>query len=97
MSMNTIAIDSNIYKGAEMYAKLHNISVEHLVETLLKQFQSVSVKSQSFVESADSYLDALDEKLMCETFEMAHQDYLDGHFVPNSQVVDYIKGELGWK
>ena len=25
--MNTIAIDSNIYKGAESYAKLHNISV----------------------------------------------------------------------
>ena len=24
--MNTIAIDSNIYKGAESYAKLHNIN-----------------------------------------------------------------------
>lgn len=95
--MTTIAIDSNIYKGAEMYAKLHNISVEHLVETLLKKLQTVSVKSQTSVESVESYLDALDENLMCETFEMAHQDYLDGHFISNSQVVDYIKGELGWK
>lgn len=25
--MNTIVIDSNIYKGAESYAKMHNISV----------------------------------------------------------------------
>ena len=30
--MNTISIDSNIYKGAELYAKLHNISVEAVIE-----------------------------------------------------------------
>ena len=30
--MNTIAIDSNIYKGAESYAKLHNISVTAAIE-----------------------------------------------------------------
>lgn len=35
--------------------------------------------------------------MMRETFELAHQDYLDGYFVPNSQLVDYIKGELRWK
>ena len=55
------------------------------------------MNTKSSVESAENYLDVLDENLMRETFEMAHQDYLDGHFVPNSQVVDYIKGELGWK
>ena len=32
MIMNTIAIDSNIYQGAEMYAKLHNISVRDVIE-----------------------------------------------------------------
>lgn len=57
----------------------------------------MSMNIKSSVESAESYLDALDENLMRETFELAHQDYLDGHFVSNSQVVDYIKGELGWK
>lgn len=57
----------------------------------------MSMNTKSSVESAESYLDALDENLMRETFELAHQDYLDGHFVSNSQVVDYIKGELGWK
>ena len=56
-----------------------------------------SMNTISSVESAESYLDVLDENLMRETFELAHQDYLDGHFVSNSQVVDYIKGELGWK
>lgn len=30
--MNTISIDSNIYKGAELYAKLHKISVETVIE-----------------------------------------------------------------
>ena len=30
--MNTITIDSNIYKGAEMYAKLHKISIEAAIE-----------------------------------------------------------------
>ena len=57
----------------------------------------MSMNTKSSVESAESYLDALDENLMRETFELAHRDYLDGHFVSNSQVVDYIKGELGWK
>ena len=30
--MNTITIDSNIYKSAELYAKLHKISVEDVIE-----------------------------------------------------------------
>ena len=49
----------------------------------------MSMNTKSSVESAESYLDVLDENLMRETFELAHQDYLDGHFVSNSQLVDY--------
>lgn len=30
--MNTIAIDSKIYEGVEKYAKLHNITVDDVVE-----------------------------------------------------------------
>ena len=48
----------------------------------------MSMNTKSSVESAESYLDVLDENLMRETFELAHQDYLNGHFVSNSQVVD---------
>lgn len=33
---NTITIDHNIYRGAEMYAKLNNISIKEVVETSLK-------------------------------------------------------------
>lgn len=51
----------------------------------------MSMNTKSSVEPAESYLDVLDENLMRETFELAHQDYLDGHSVSNSQVVDYIK------
>lgn len=34
-NMNTISIDPNLYKGAELYAKLHNISIKSLVEKAL--------------------------------------------------------------
>ena len=37
--MTTIAIDSNIYIGAEEYAKAHNVSVRELVENFLKGIQ----------------------------------------------------------
>lgn len=36
--MNTIAIDSNIYKGAESYPKLHNISVAAAIEKAIPLF-----------------------------------------------------------
>lgn len=95
--MKTISIDSDIYKGAEMYAKLHNISVERLVENFLLTFQKPSSEIETVAEDSDEFLDALDEDLMKQTFEAAHQDYLAGRCIPNSQMVDYIKSELGWK
>ena len=36
--MNTIVIDSNIYKGAESYAKMHNISVTAAIEKAISMF-----------------------------------------------------------
>ena len=95
--MNTITVDSNIYRGAEIYAKLHNISVDRLVEKFLLSFQKPSSEIETIPEASDNFLDALDEDLMKQTFEAAHQDYLAGRCIPNSQVVDYIKSELGWK
>ena len=94
--MSTITVDSKIYRGAEIYAKLHNISVDSLVEKFLMKFQIFS-ESETASKESDEVLDALDENLMRKTFEAAHQDYLSGRCVPNSQVVDYIKSELGWK
>ena len=94
--MSTITVDSKIYRGAEIYAKLHNISVDSLVEKFLMKFQ-ISSESETVSKESDDVLDALDENLMRKTFEAAHQDYLSGRCVPNSQVVDYIKSELGWK
>lgn len=34
--MNTIVIDTNIYKSAEIYAKMHNISIKELVEKAIQ-------------------------------------------------------------
>ena len=36
--MNTISIDTNIYRGAEIYAQLHNISITELAEKALLKF-----------------------------------------------------------
>jgi len=44
--MNAIVIDKQIYKGAETYAKMHNISVKALVEKAILNI--VGQKVQSF-------------------------------------------------
>lgn len=44
--MNTITIDSNIYQGAEKYAKLHNVNLKKLVEDFLMKLQMPSVETQ---------------------------------------------------
>lgn len=41
--MNTITVDSNIYKGAEWFAKRHHTSVEKMVEDFLSKF-SISME-----------------------------------------------------
>ena len=33
--MNTISIDSNVYKGAEIYARLHNTNVKDFIENAI--------------------------------------------------------------
>ena len=37
LEIHHLSIDSNIYKGAEMYAKLHNVSLRQLVENFLSK------------------------------------------------------------
>ena len=56
--MNTIAIDSNIYKGAESYAKLHNISVTAAIEKAVSLFLQKVQSKQKLLETAE-FNDAL--------------------------------------
>ena len=56
--MNTIAIDSNIYKGAESYAKLHNISVTAAIEKAISLFLQKVQPKQKLLETAE-FNDAL--------------------------------------
>ena len=44
--MNTISVDSNIYRGAELYAKLHNLSLGQMVEKYLLRFQVPTARKQ---------------------------------------------------
>ena len=51
--MNTIAINSKTYEGAEMYAKLHNISVSDAVEkAVLLLIEKVQAKKK-FTDTAE--------------------------------------------
>ena len=56
--VNTIAIDSNIYKGAESYAKLHNISVTAAIEKAISMFLQKVQPKQRLLET-DEFKDAL--------------------------------------
>lgn len=56
--MNTIAIESNIYKGAESYAKLHNISVTAAIEKAISLFLQKVQSKQKLLETAE-FNDAL--------------------------------------
>lgn len=95
--MSTITIDSKIYESAALYAKLHNMSVDHLVETLLKKFQVSSLKAEATDEESEEYLEALDEDLMKQTFEAAHQDYLAGRCKSHELVMSEMKAKFAWR
>ena len=56
--MNTIVIDSNIYKGAESYAKLHNISVTAAIEKAISMFLQKVQPKQRLLET-EEFRDAL--------------------------------------
>lgn len=53
--MTTIAIDSNIYRDAELYAKQNNISVKELVESLLKNIRVCKQASPKKIELPPSW------------------------------------------
>lgn len=67
MHMNTITIDSNIYKEAEMYAKMHNISVVDAIEKgillLIENLQPVkSIENTKKFQDALTYVRTLKAK-----------------------------------
>ena len=93
--MNTLTIDQNIYNGAEIYAKRHNVSVRQLVEEYLVSIQMVEKQIFGEYESADD--EHVDEVLLTKCFEYAHKDYLEAKCKPHTQVISEIKQKRGWK
>lgn len=53
--MNTITIDSKIYRIAEMYAKLHHVSVETVFEKSVNLFLKKFMVSHEEVSQASKY------------------------------------------
>nr|WP_302230013.1 hypothetical protein [uncultured Prevotella sp.] len=56
--MDTIAINSKIYKGAESYAKMHNMSVTAAIEKAILLFLQKVQPKQKPMETAE-FKDAL--------------------------------------
>ena len=51
--MNTVAINSNVYRGAEQYANLHNISVADAVEKAILLFLQKVQPKQKLMETTE--------------------------------------------
>ena len=100
--MNTITIDSNIYQGAEMYAKLHNVSLRQMVEAYLAKFQvTVSSKTTSVddiedINEKNEFLEGLSPSLMKSLGEYAVREHRSGHCLTQEQVESSIMEEMGW-
>ena len=66
--MNTLTIDQNIYNGAELYAKTHNLSIKELVESIIVKALSLDVASHNKIHG--SWHDyKLSPEVMAMTFE----------------------------
>lgn len=63
--MNTITIDSGIYRRAELYAKLHNISVRDAIERGLTMLVSTKFsKENKKVSQLDKAMDLMDSMMI---------------------------------
>ena len=51
--MNTVAINSNVYRSAEQYANLHNISVADAVEKAILLFLQKVQPKQKLMETTE--------------------------------------------
>lgn len=61
--MNTVTIDSKIYKGVENYAKLHNISIESVIEKGMTLFLGTLIptakKKEKNLDEALALMDSM--------------------------------------
>lgn len=101
--MNTISIDSNIYMGAERYAKLHNISLQQLVEDCLRKFQDAlsskpisEVDTEKNSQEKDDFLSKLSPSLMQGLAEYAVKEHRNGRCLTQEEVEASIMEEMGW-
>lgn len=101
--MNTITIDSNIYQGAERYAKLHNLSLKQMVENFLLKFQagkeSISASradEEAFCPQKNEFLEELSPSLMKGLAEYAVREHRNGHCLTQEQVESSIMEKMGW-
>lgn len=74
--MNTITIDNNIYRGAEIYAKLHNISVKSLVEKAILNI--VGDKKHTFELKGEKELSPTVQSLIGVAKPSGNKEDIDG-------------------
>ena len=51
---------------------------------------------ESSTDEAEDALNQIDEDLMRQCFELAHQDYLAGRCKPHEQVMTELREKRGW-
>lgn len=55
------------------------------------------MKDDTSDEEIENFLEGLDKDLMRRVAEYTHKQYLEGKCIPNSEVMNRIKEEMGWK
>ena len=93
MLMTGNAIRNNvvpIWNEVKNWSREDRANLYELLEVSLNEKQTPN-------DEVENVLDQIDENLMKQCLELAHQDYLAGKGTPNSQIVDAIKTELGWR
>lgn len=66
--MNTITLRPDIYKGAEMYARKHNVSIDKFVENIIERALSMNeTKSEGVGVDWREY--NVSQEVMAMTFE----------------------------
>lgn len=67
-------------------------------KTCLYELLEVSLKKENATDSSmQNFMDSLDEAALQAAAEFAYQENRVGHCIPQSQVFDMIKEEMGWK
>lgn len=78
-----------VWNEVKNWSREDKINLYELLEVSLDE-------QQTAVDEGENVLDQIDEKLMKQCLELAHQDYLAGRCKSHEQVMAELREKRGW-